>query len=401
VRSVPENARVQLTPRLATGILFGVNGVMFGTWAANIPWLQAHLGASKTELGFALLCMAVGALVAMPLAGQALTRIPTARLTTGSALAYTVLLPLPLLAPSPIVLALTLSLFGALNGVMDVSMNAHGVAVEERYGRPILSSLHAGWSFGSLIGAVLVALGTTAAIYPPLQAAAVAAVLWLIALLASRRLGPSADHPEQPTGRIVLPSRAVLPLGVIAVAAALIEGGLADWSGIYLRGDLRAEPGLAAAGFAALSLGMAFGRLSGDAINRWIGPSRLIATGMLLVAAALGVALALANVPVAIVALAIAGLGIANAIPVLFSAAGRIPPSGPSLSAVFTVGYSGFLFGPPIVGSVADQIGLPGALAGLAIIAGITALVVPTVLRTERTITTAEPAEAAATPSSW
>jgi predicted MFS family arabinose efflux permease len=392
---------MRFTPRLATGLLFFVHGVIFGTWAADIPWLQANLGATKTEIGFALLCIAAGALVAMPLTGQALTRIPSARLVTGTALVYTLMLPLPLLAPSPLVLAPILVLFGALNGSMDVSMNAHGVGVEQRYGRPILSSLHAGWSIGSLTGAVGVAIATAAGVDPRVQAVGVAGALWLVAFMASRRLGPSPEHPE-PTGRLALPSRAVVPIGVLAVAAAVIEGGLADWSGIYLRGDLSAEPGVAAAGFAAFSLGMAIGRLTGDEANRRVGPIRLVAGGMAVVAASVGFAVAVGEVPVAIVALAIAGLGIANALPLLFSAAGRIPPAGPSLSAVFTVGYAGFLFGPPIIGSVADQIGLPTALAGLAVFAGLSVVMVPWALRGPAAVgaVTAKPSEAV-TPGTW
>jgi predicted MFS family arabinose efflux permease len=391
---------MRFTPRLATGLLFFVNGAMFGTWAADIPWLQANLGATKTEIGFALLCIAAGALVAMPLTGQALTRIPSARLVTALALLYTLILPLPLLAPSPLALAPILALFGALNGSMDVSMNAHGVGVEQRYGRPILSSLHGGWSVGSLTGAVGVAVATAAGVDPRVEAVGVAAALWLVAFMASRRLGPSAEHPE-PTGRLALPSRAVVPIGALAVAAAVIEGGLADWSGIYLRGDLRAEPGVAAAGFAAFSLGMAIGRLTGDETNRHLGPIRLVAGGMAVVAVSVGLALAVGEVPVAIVSLAIAGLGIANALPLLFSAAGRIPPAGPSLSAVFTVGYAGFLFGPPIIGSVADQIGLPSALAGLAIFAAVATLLVPWAFRGPAAAgAPARPSEAA-TPGTW
>jgi predicted MFS family arabinose efflux permease len=390
---------VRLTPRLATALLFFVNGAVFGTWAANIPWLQANLGATKTEIGFALLCIAIGALVAMPIAGQALTRIPSATLATATALIYPWILALPLLAPSPIALALLLAVFGALNGSMDVSMNAHGVGVEQRYGRPILSSLHAGWSLGSLTGAVGVAIATVAGIDPRAQAVVVSIALWLLAFAASRRLGPSAEHPE-PTGRLALPSRAVVPIGMLAIAAAVIEGGLADWSGIYLRGDLGAEPGLAAAGFAAFSLGMTFGRLTGDGVNHHIGPVRLVMGGFALVAVSVGIAMVVAQVPVSIVGLAIAGVGIANALPVLFSAAGKIPPSGPSLSAVFTVGYSGFLFGPPIIGSVADQIGLTSALTGLAIVAGLATLFVPLALRATATPqpTPVQPSEAA-TPS--
>jgi predicted MFS family arabinose efflux permease len=393
---------MRFTPRLATGLLFFVNGAVFGTWAADIPWLQAHLGASKTEIGFALLCIAVGALVAMPITGQLLTRIPSARLATATALIYTLLLPLPLLAPSPLILAPILALFGAFNGSMDVSMNAHGVGVEKRYGRPILSSLHGGWSVGSLTGALGVAVATAAGVDPRVQAVGVSAALWLLALLASRRLGPSAEHPDEPTGRLALPSRAVLPIGILAVAAAIVEGGLADWSGIYLRTDLGAEPGLAAAGFAAFSLGMAIGRLTGDEANRRIGPIRLVAGGMAVVAISVGLALVVGTVPVAITALAIAGLGVANALPLMFSAAGRIPPSGPSLSAVFTVGYAGFLFGPPIIGSAADQIGLPSALMGLAVFAGLSVAIVPWALRGPAAVgaVTAKPSEAV-TPGTW
>ena len=392
---------MRFTPRLATALLFFVNGAIFGTWAANIPWLQANLGATKTELGFALLCIALGALVAMPLTGQLLTRVPSARMVTVTALLYPLILPLPLLAPSPLVLAAVLCLFGALNGSMDVSMNAHGVGVEQRYGRPILSSLHAGWSIGSLTGALGVAIATAAGVDPRAQAVVVAVLLWLLSLGASRQLGPSAEHPE-PTGRLALPSRAVVPIGMLAVAAAVIEGGLADWSGIYLRGDLGAEPGLAAAGFAAFSLGMAFGRLTGDEANRRVGPVRLVTIGMATVAVSVGVALLVGQIPVAIVALAVAGVGIANALPLLFSAAGRIPPSGPSLSAVFTVGYAGFLFGPPIIGSVADHIGLPSSLAGLAIVAALATALVPGAFRAPAVSAPASvnPSEAV-TPSTW
>ena len=133
-----------MRPRLATFTVFAINGAMMGTWVAHIPWLQDHLGISKTTLGLCLLCMAVGALVSMPLTGHILDSRSSASVTRAATLIFCLMLPLPLLATSPITLAAILFVFGASGGAMDVSMNAHGVAVEGALGRPIMSSLQIG-----------------------------------------------------------------------------------------------------------------------------------------------------------------------------------------------------------------------------------------------------------------
>ena len=148
-----------MTPRQATFAVFATNGAMIGTWVAHIPWLQERLDISKTTIGFALLCMAVGALIAMPLTGQVLARRSSASVTRAGTLVYCLMLPLPLIAPSPVALGAILFVFGAANGVMDVSMNAHGVAVERDLGKPIMSSLHGGWSVGGFLAAGLAGAG--------------------------------------------------------------------------------------------------------------------------------------------------------------------------------------------------------------------------------------------------
>jgi predicted MFS family arabinose efflux permease len=146
-----------MSPRAATFAVFAVNGAMIGTWVAHIAWLQDRLDVSKSPIGLALLCMAAGALVAMPLTGQVLDRRSSAQVTRIAALLFCLMLPLPLLAPSPVALGAILFVFGAANGAMDVSMNAHGVAVERDLGRPIMSSLHGGWSLGGFAAAGLAA----------------------------------------------------------------------------------------------------------------------------------------------------------------------------------------------------------------------------------------------------
>jgi fucose permease len=362
-----------LTPRAATFAVFAVNGAMIGTWVAHIPWLQERLDVSKTTIGFALLCMAAGALIAMPLTGQLLDRRESAGVTRAATLSYCLMLPLPLVAPSPVALGAILFVFGAANGAMDVSMNAHGVAVERELGRPIMSSLHGGWSVGGFISAGLAAVAGAAGADPRIWAAGVGIALWLFAWYITARLGSASTQSE--SSGFALPSRGVILIGALCFLAMVTEGAIGDWSGIYLRQDLDSSAAAAATGFTGFSAGMAAARLGGDWLNERLGAGLLLRAGMALVAAALGAVLLIAEPVPAVVGFGLVGLGIANAVPILFSAAGRHEPSGPSLAAVFTVGYTGFIVGPPLIGALADTIGLPETMGLLCLVAlSVTAL---------------------------
>lgn len=350
-----------MKPRAATTAVFFINGAMVGTWIAHIPYMQDRLGVTKATIGVALLCMALGALVAMPVTGQVLHRRPSARVVRAAALIYCLLGPLPVIAASPVALGALLVVFGAANGAMDVSMNAHGVAVERELGRPIMSSLHAGWSFGGFFAAAVASLAAAASVDARAETVAMTVVLWLAALLVTARLGDASTHSEH-AGGFALPSRGVVLLGGLCLIAMVVEGSMNDWSGIYLRHDLGAGAAAASTGFAGFSLGMALCRVGGDAVNARIGPRALLRGGMVLVAVALGALLVIARPVPAVIGFTLVGLGVANAVPIMFSAAGRVPPAGPSLAAVFTVGYTGFIAGPPIIGILADAVGLPATL---------------------------------------
>jgi predicted MFS family arabinose efflux permease len=358
-----------VTPRVATFAVFAVNGAMIGTWVAHIPWLQDQLGVSKAVIGLCLLCMAAGALVAMPLTGQVLDRRSSASVTRLAALVFCLMLPLPLLAPSPYALGALLFVFGAANGAMDVSMNAHGVAVERELPKPIMSSLHGGWSLGGFASSGLAAAAGAAGLDPRVESLIVGVLLWLAALWITARLGSASAHSEERSG-FALPSRAVFLIGALCFLAMMTEGAIGDWSGIYLRHDLGAGAAAAATGFTGFSLGMAIARLGGDVLNEKLGAGRLLRGGMALVAVALGAVLLIGQPVPAVIGFAFVGLGIANAVPLLFSAAGRVDPPGPSLAAVFTVGYTGFIVGPPVIGFLADGIGLPETL-GLLVVAAL------------------------------
>jgi predicted MFS family arabinose efflux permease len=363
-----------VSPRLATFLVFAVNGAMIGTWVAHIPWLQDQLGISKATLGLCLLCMAAGALVSMPLTGHILDRVPTASVVRVTALAFCLMLPLPLLATSPYTLAAILFVFGASNGAMDVAMNAHGVAIQESLGRPIMSSLHGGWSVGGFAAAGLAALTAAAGLDPRVESLIVGVGLFLLSFWIVRRLGASFTHASE--GRVLsLPTRPVILIGGLCFLVMLAEGAIGDWSGIYLRHSTGASPASAALAFTGFSLGMAVARLGGDFVNEWIGPSRLLRAGTALVAIALAAVLLVGQTLPAVVGFVLCGLGIANAVPLLFSAAGRVNPPGPSLAAAFTLGYTGFIVGPPVIGVLSDQAGLPRTLALLVVaLAAVTVL---------------------------
>jgi predicted MFS family arabinose efflux permease len=358
-----------VTPRAATFGAFFVNGAMIGTWVAQIPFVQDRLDISKSAIGAALLCMAAGAMISMPITGHVLDRRSSAALTRGAALVYLPLLALPLLAPSPVLLGAALVVFGAANGAMDVSMNAHGVAVERALGKPIMSSLHAGWSLGGLAGAGGVALAVAVGVDPRVEGFVVAGLLWLLALAVTARLGTVSAHSEHGPAGFALPSRGVLLIGALCFLVMVTEGAMGDWSGIYLKNDLDAGDSAAALGFAGFSAGMALARFAGDGLNRRWGATRLLCGGMALVTVALAALLLIGEPVVAVLGFTLVGLGVANAVPLLFSAAGHVPPAGPSLAAVFTVGYTGFIVGPPLIGILADATSLPLALGTLCLAA--------------------------------
>jgi len=371
-----------MTPRLATFLMFVVNGAVVGTWIALIPGIQADLGASATEMGFVLLCAALGALLSQQVTGQLLVRVSSRRMLSATSLVFPLLTVLPVLAPSPPVLAAVMLIFGAFNTSMDVSMNAHGVALETSGGRSIFSGLHAGWSLGGFIGAMAVATAVAVGMDTWQEALLAGLAFWLLALLASRSLGVGSVRTEGASG-IHLPSRTVLPIALLIALIALVEGGLSDWGGIYLRQGVGAPAEIAAFAYAALSVGLFVGRMGGDWVKDRIGSTRLIGWGMLLAAGAISAFLFLGSPAVALVGMVVAGIGVANAIPQLFGAAARIPPHGPSLSAAFTFLTLAFMAGPPIIGVTSDALGISAALGLLVIASLVVAAAVPRVPRAE------------------
>ncbi|MGF1473081.1 MAG: MFS transporter [Rubrobacteraceae bacterium] len=351
--------------RIAVLGVFFLNGVVLATWVVRIPAIQQELGLGEGLLGVALLGAAVGAMVAMPLAGALAHRFGSRPVVGAAALLLSVALVLPALAPGLIFLLPALVVLGVGNGALDVSMNAQAVVVEKEYARPIMSSFHAAFSFGGLAGAAAGGLAAAAGVDPLGHFSVVAGMSVAGALIAYRALLPAgADTGEAGAPAFARPNRALLGLGVISFCVLLGEGAMADWSAVYLDSTLRTGPGFAAAGYAAFSLAMALGRLFGDRVIGRYGPVLIVRVCSVVAAAGLGVALAVGQQYVALVGFACAGIGFSIIFPAALSAAGRTKgmAAGPALAAVATAGYTGFLVGPAAIGFAAELVGLGGAL---------------------------------------
>ena len=353
--------------RVATLVVFLANGFGIGAWAVEVPRIKVNLALSDTALGIALFAFALGALVAMPMAGRLAPRFGSGRVTALLGIAFAVALSLPAFAPDLLSLCCVLLVLGAINGALDVSMNGHASAIEAEWRAPIMSSFHAAWSAGGLLGAATGALlqkggvGIVGGLMLP--STGIGVLMVFAAALALRDIGPRASASLI---GFALPTVGVMKLAALAFLCMMVEGAVADWSAVYLRAVLHGEASIAAIGYSAFALSMAACRIVGDRSVRLFGPEKVTALGGLVAATGLALVLGLPNVVTACVGFGLVGIGLANVVPVIFSAAGRstsTPAVGVSMAA--TVGYTGFLVGPPIIGFGAGLVGLRGALCVL------------------------------------
>jgi MFS family permease len=369
---------------MAVGILFAMDGFVFGTWAARIPDVSTQVGASPSSLGIAVLCLSVGALACMQLTGALSARLGTGRVSVVAAALVSVATALPGMAHSLPQLCVALLFFGAATGAVNVAANSLGVQVEARWGRPLLPSLHAGFSFGGLAGALVGGLlAAFVGVAPHLMGVTVAGLAllaWIGPTLArADEAAPrlrAARSTEGQSGRRGGAHTAVLVvLGAIAGCTAYGEGALTDWGALYLREDLGATPMLAAAGYAGFSVAMASGRLVGSKLVVELGEEKILVGGALLAAAGMVIAAWSGSVTVALAGFVLVGLGLANVFPLAIARAGSLGGAA-GVALASTVGYSGLLGGPPLLGFLAEYTGLSIALSTVSVFAVVAVVLV-------------------------
>lgn len=368
--------------RFAVALCFFLAGALFASWVTRIPAVETALGMSHATLGLVLLTSSIGALIAMPLTGACIARFGSRAIAQATVVLYCASLPGLALAQSPFQLAIALFILGAFYGGLDVAMNAQAVAVERSYGRPIMGSFHALFSLGGLAGAAVGGLVVEAGISPLRHFTGAVLTLGLLTVIwAVPRLLPSQPEAVESTARsgFRLPPKSLLVIGVIAFCAMMSEGSVADWGAIFLHREIGTDEGTAAGGFAAFSITMALARFFGDHFAARLGTARLVRLGGAIAAAGLALALADGRPAVVLFGFAAMGIGLAPIIPLIFSAAGRTPgmEAGPALAVTTTIGYSGFLLGPPLIGFVAQAYGLRPALGIIVVMCLAVALLAP------------------------
>jgi MFS family permease len=342
---------------------FLIHGILLGAWVPHIPLAKDRLDAGPAVFGLALLAMAGGAIFAMPLAGVLINRFGSAKLILASGLLFCLSFPGPILAQDLASFVLAALVMGAGIGSMDVAMNAHGLAVERELRRPIMSMLHGSFSVGGMagtfLGAALLELEGVAA-----QIVIVIAICLPAMLIASRFFLSSTIDKGLSGTHFAWPTRASVGLGLLCFLALMIEGSILDWAAIMMRETYKVEASIAALGFGFYQGGMAVARFSGDWIRQRAGAAPMVRTSAIITGVGTAVALTAPTPSIAIAAFVFAGLGLGNIAPVLFAGGGRLEPDAPGrgIAAVTTLGYMGFLCGPPLIGLAAQLTSLTTAL---------------------------------------
>ncbi len=362
--------------RWAIAAMFFANGFVMGAWAPQIPLLLPRHDITESTLGLLILVLGLGAVGSMLFAGRLINRFGGRRVLSVFSLALIPVLPAVVFSPSIGALALFMAVFGAMAGCMDVAMNNQAVDIERRLDRAIMSSSHGFWSLGGFFGGfagsfVIAHWGSE------VQSLLTAGITAAIVCAAMPFLLPDAPRVQPTVTEAAAPKQHLLPrdlsvwlLGFMALASMVPEGAVLDWAAIYLQKELGSDVFVSGLGFAFFAGAMAIMRFAGDAVRNRFGAVRTLrVSGLVGAAGLMGGALAPVDW-VAIVSFAFAGLGIANMVPILFSAAGNHPrlPSAVAISTVTMVGYCGILVAPSSIGFIAEYVGFSSTYAALSLL---------------------------------
>ncbi|WP_175886307.1 MFS transporter [Burkholderia sp. BCC0044] len=369
--------------RTASMALFFVAGMMYASWGVHVPTVRDKFALSPGLLSIALFAVAGGSIAAMLTIARWIARVGSRTACVAGGLVMSACAALILVVPDYWMLLAVLALFGFSMATLDVAMNAEASAVEIALGKPIMSSLHGMFSLGGMGGAAaggaLLSAGMAPAAHLALAAAASAAVL----VAASPAVLPHVPHHEQAHGGgNRWRSPALWMLGGIALIALIAEGAMYDWATVYMRDVVAASPALASAAYAAFSGGMAVARFAGDAVRARFGAPQLVLASASLACAGMIGALLLPKPVAVLTGFTLMGLGLANMMPVLFAAAARVKGihAAEGLAHVAGLAYFGLLFGPVVIGAVAQAANLTVGLSVVALCAALVALVAPKVL---------------------
>ena len=365
--------------RVAVSVFFYTCGTTFATWAARIPSVKDQFGLNEAELGAILFMLPLGSLVALPIAGWSVSKFGSRGMLLLSTLMYAALLTSLSFCHSTWMLSIALFFFGFFGDIVNIAVNTQALQVQEEYkGKPLMSSFHGMWSFGALTGAFMGGVFMKQSASLVTHFSVIALCIVGLALFFFFRLVPH-DQPMQSDQKLfALPDRSLLILSLICLCCALCEGAMADWSSLYYKQVLHDVDRVSTTGYTAFALLMALGRMVGDKITERFGYKGTLQLDSVIITVGLSLAIFWQHPVVVIIGFGMVGLGVATIIPIVYSLAGKSKTMAPSvaLAAVSTLGFSGFLVGPPVIGFLAHEVSLRWALllvVGLAGLIGVLA----------------------------
>ena len=351
--------------RRATRFQFFVLGAVVGTWGTHIPSVAARYSLGEAALSVVLLAVALGTVVALLVAGRVIARIGARNTVALFGATMGASLAVALEYPNLAALLAAMLAFGASMSLFDVAINTEGSELEGLGGRPIMSNLHGMFSVGGMAGAALTFGLLDLEVPPRLQLLVVGAGLAVLAIVVSRAMLATHARPDgDDLANFVWPKGTLLLIGILIFAGMTAEGVMYDWSVLYLKQEIGLTQARAALGYATFTASMAFARFGGDALRARFHERAVLAAGAAVAGVAMAVVLVSANAWVAFAGFAIVGAGLAPIAPILFNAATRVPGASraAAIASVTTIGYSGFLVGPPLIGGIATASSLTAAL---------------------------------------
>jgi MFS family permease len=362
--------------RIATSVFFFIAGLTFSSWASRIPAIQAKLHLSDGALGGVLFSLPAGLMVSLPFSGWLVSRFgsrPT--MITGSVFYPLILL---LLASSTSVTQLSLSLFffGLMGNLINIAMNTQAVGVETLYGRSVMASFHGLWSIAGFSGALIATFFISKGFSPFFHFLIVCSLCILLVVIAYRFTLPHDANKKQSQKVFVKPDKKLLILGLIAFCCLLCEGAMSDWSGVYFKKIVIAPTALITLGYVAFTGTMALGRFLGDWLVTKLGVKRMLQISGTMISSGLLIAVIFPFLYSATAGFLLVGFGISSVVPIVYGLAGKSTTmsAGAALAAVSTIGFLGFLIGPPVIGFIAQLISLRWSFTFIALLGFGTAL---------------------------
>ncbi|HEX5669263.1 MAG TPA: MFS transporter [Chitinophagaceae bacterium] len=356
--------------RYAVAVLFFLCGFIFSCWATRIPVFKETFKLNEAELGAILFMLPLGSFIALPFAGWAVDRFGSRFMSVVSIILYAVSLYSLSWCTSVFALSASLFLFGFMGDNVNIAMNTQGLDVQHAYDKPILASFHGLWSVGALCGALVGGWSLKRQMTTHDHYLIVLFPVVLVTFITYLFLIPHDDKKEEGKKLLAMPDKALMIIGIICLCCTLCEGAMADWSALYYKEVLNDASKVSTTGFTAYAFTMAVGRFTGDRLISALRYKKVLILDGILIASGMALALASMIPTLVIIGFAMVGFGVSTIIPISYTMAGKSETLKPSvaLAAVSTIGFTGFLIGPPIIGFVAHEIGLRSALVIVALL---------------------------------